>query len=125
MIKQAPSSFKDAPVTPSDKLLYTRSFASELAAHAAKEEQVLVPAVRGLDVSLDQLLEEIVAEHGVLGERLAALDHMEHAADLASALDELGHMIEAHVRKEERILFEQIQVIVAETVLAELHIESL
>ena len=120
MIKRAPTSFKDAPVTTPDKLLYARGFVPDLYTHFDMEERVLAPTVRGIDAELDQLLDEVLAEHAMIRERIDDLHTLAQETQQAAALDHLGHMIEAHVRKEERALFQQLQAVVREEVLADL-----
>jgi hemerythrin-like domain-containing protein len=80
-------------------------YQSEIGFHFAAEEQVLFPtALRFTD--LVPLVEELLTDHAVLRESFskAAAGRME-AADLS----EFSQRMSAHIRKEERQLFEGMQ----------------
>jgi len=82
-----------------------------LKGHFKLEEEVLFPSIKGFDTELDELAVEVAAEHSKLRElieRLVAANHQE------SRLDELGFALEAHIRKEERVLFQKIQEVLSE-----------
>jgi hemerythrin-like domain-containing protein len=83
----------------------TQHFQHEIGFHFAAEEQVLFPAARRF-TELVPLVEELVADHAALRESFAkaAAGTME-AADLS----EFGQRMSAHIRKEERQLFEGMQ----------------
>lgn len=83
----------------------TQHFQSEIGFHFAAEEQVLFPAARRF-TELVPLVEELLTDHAVLREGFskAAAGRME-AADLS----EFSQRMSAHIRKEERQLFEGMQ----------------
>ncbi len=96
-----------------------RVFAEELEPHFGAEETVLLPAVAGRSEALDALARAIVAEHVQMRAALDALtDREASAAAVDALLDALGRQLEAHVRKEERELYEQIQAVLDEPALA-------
>jgi hemerythrin superfamily protein len=80
-------------------------FARHLVAHFRAEEDVLFPFLRACQDRM-AVLDELVADH----RRLEALrDRVAAAADdaaLAPALTAFADLLEAHVRREERELFE-------------------
>jgi iron-sulfur cluster repair protein YtfE (RIC family) len=106
---------KNAPVyhgLPTD-LMGKMNFAkeiyhTELENHFRDEEQFVFPYLNGKDVELDNLISEIVHEHIILKERITSLNDN---LNLVDELDEIGKILEEHVRKEERILFEKAQTI--------------
>ena len=80
-------------------------FRGEISIHFAAEEQVLFPAARKF-VDLVPLLEELLADHAWLRENVAKAEAGRmSAADLSA----FGRRFSAHIRKEERQLFEQLQ----------------
>lgn len=87
-----------------------RVFAEEIAAHFAVEDGVLVPAVAGKDADLDRIVDEIESEHADMTALVARLsDPALDEAAIDAALDRLGHMLEGHVRREERDYYQRIQ----------------
>jgi hemerythrin-like domain-containing protein len=80
-------------------------FQAEIKIHFAAEEQVLFPAARKF-TELIPLVEELLAEHSKLREYFEAAENRElSAADLKA----FAHSLAAHIRKEERQLFERLQ----------------
>jgi hemerythrin-like domain-containing protein len=89
---------------------------SEIIAHFAAEEQVVFPVARRF-VELAPLIEELVGEHGELRESfLLAEGQRMSAADLAAFAARLS----AHIRKEERVLFERMQAVMSPVELDEM-----
>ena len=80
-------------------------FQSEIAAHFAAEEQVLFPAAKAFS-ELKSLVVDLVSDHAWLREQFArAMDQTLSAGNLS----ELSQRLSAHIRKEERQLFEGLQ----------------
>ena len=80
-------------------------FQSEIGIHFAAEEQVLFPAARKfmeLAFLVDELLEDHVALRGFF---VNAEVHLLSVTDLST----FGQRLSAHIRKEERQLFERLQ----------------
>jgi hemerythrin superfamily protein len=91
-------------------------FDHHLVAHFRAEEDVLFPFLRtrlGSDCARTALLDQLIGEH----RQLEALRDQVAAADrepaLAPALVAFADLLEAHVRREERELFEDFPVAVA------------
>lgn len=80
-------------------------FEQEIEIHFAAEESVIFPAAERFS-ELAPLVEELIVEHGSLRElcRQAKARCMS-----AQALSALGQQLSAHIRKEERQLFERMQ----------------
>ena len=80
-------------------------FQSEMGVHFAAEEQVLFPAARKV-LELIPLVDELLADHvGLRGFFVNADACQMSAADLSA----FGQRLSAHIRKEERLLFERMQ----------------
>lgn len=88
-----------------------RMYFEELAGHFAAEDDVLRPATSGQDAVLDRLWTEIEAEHVEMRALVDALDSTLDTVALEATLDRFGRLLEAHVRKEERALYERIQAV--------------
>lgn len=115
---------KDAPVyrgLPTDvegRLHYAVSFyTNDLILHFRKEEAML-EKVKYSSESIRTVAEEIIGEHVELKNRFLSLST---ATDKEKAMDELGFLLEAHIRKEERVLFPLIQENCSEELLSQLH----
>ena len=80
-------------------------FRTEIGIHFTAEEQVLFPAARRFK-ELDSLVEELLADHVWLRRRFARAE----ACDLSvKDLSAFAQRLSAHIREEERQLFERLQ----------------
>jgi iron-sulfur cluster repair protein YtfE (RIC family) len=83
----------------------TQQFQNEVSIHFAAEERVLFPAARRFE-ELVPLVEDLAAEHGELRASFARATANEMSpTDLAA----FARRLSAHIRKEERRLFELLQ----------------
>jgi hypothetical protein len=90
-----------------DKMEHVQSYwDTDLFVHFENENEILYPFVKGRDALLDKMLERMKKEHIKIS---GMVKNLESAADFEKAIDELGRMMEAHIRFEERELFEKIQ----------------
>jgi hemerythrin-like domain-containing protein len=80
-------------------------FQHEMRIHFAAEEQVLFPAARKFP-ALIPLVEELLLEHFMLRESFAKA---EAHAMLATDVSAFARQMSAHIRKEERQLFQRLQ----------------
>lgn len=80
-------------------------FAQEIRFHFAAEEEVLFPRARRF-AELAPLVDDLSAEHAVLREMFATAARRELSLE---AVKEFGRQLAAHIRKEERQLFERLQ----------------
>lgn len=83
----------------------TLIFQSEIGIHFAAEERIVFPAARKFQ-ELVPLLDELLTDHAVLREFFAKAEARKMSATELSAF---GQHMSAHVRKEERQLFERLQ----------------
>ena len=83
--------------------LTVRFFDSELKLHFQAEEEILFPTMQSITTARD-LIDELIDEHQRLKSQAADLNQMPRE-QLAGALNGFADLLEAHVRKEERVLF--------------------
>jgi iron-sulfur cluster repair protein YtfE (RIC family) len=74
--------------------------------HFQDEEEILFPAAKIKNAELDKLIAEIISEHRQMESLVTDLDKTDQLEDI---LDEFGWLLESHIRKEERILFPEIE----------------
>ena len=79
-------------------------FRAEIRIHFAAEEEFVFPAARVFP-ELNPLVDELISDHAWLRERFAEAE----TQSLAVAIGEFARRLSAHVRKEERQLFERLQ----------------
>ena len=80
-------------------------FRAEIGIHFAAEERFVFPRAR-MFPELNLLVEELISEHARLRERFA---RAEAQGMSAAEVVEFAQMLSAHIRKEERQLFERLQ----------------
>lgn len=78
---------------------------TEISVHFAAEEKIVFPEARRFE-ELGMLVEELLVEHAALGGTFAQAER--HALSAADLL-EFSRRLAAHIRKEERQLFERLQ----------------
>jgi hemerythrin-like domain-containing protein len=98
-----------APATDPDLAAWqaeiAQHFESEIRIHFAAEEQALFPAARKFP-ELGPLVDELLFDHFMLRESFAAAEARKMSA---ADLSEFAQRMSAHIRKEERQLFERMQ----------------
>lgn len=118
--KNAPKS-KNLPNDIEGKKNYTLSFyENDLLHHFYLEENIILPAVKGRDKEIDKLFEEIIIEHKNIEN---AIESLKENINVEDKLDEIGILLQNHIRKEEQILFEKIQKELSENELQKLEEE--
>ena len=89
-------------------------FQTEIRAHFSAEENVLFPTARKFP-ALCPLVEELLLDHFMLRESFAKAEaHAMSAADLSA----FAQRMSAHIRKEERQLFERMQELMSQEEMA-------
>jgi iron-sulfur cluster repair protein YtfE (RIC family) len=112
LIKKDAPEYKGLPTDLIGKANHVKeSWEKELKLHFKNEENILFPFVIGKDEELDSLIEDILEEHKLIESLVKNLDT---SSDLESTLDQLGKTLESHIRKEERELFQKIQILLGE-----------
>jgi len=111
-LKKGAPQYKGMPSTLEAKKEYTIQFYnSELKRHFAEEEEILFPAVKSKNAVIDKLIAEVISEHRKMESLILDLEKTD---DLGNTLDELGQLLEKHIRKEERELFTEIEIVLSE-----------
>jgi iron-sulfur cluster repair protein YtfE (RIC family) len=121
LIKKNAPVFKNLPNDIEGKKNYAVNFyENDLLHHFYLEENIILPAVKGRNREIDKLFEEIVNEHKSIA---AAIESLKENIDIENKLDEIGILLQDHIRKEEQILFEKIQKELSENELLKLEEE--
>jgi hemerythrin-like domain-containing protein len=89
-------------------------FRAEIRIHFEAEEQIVFPVARGFR-QLDPLVEELLSDHEWLRKRFATAEIQSMSS---SDVSEFAQRLSAHIRKEERQLFERLQEVMKEQELA-------
>ena len=118
LLKRGAPAYKGLPDTMQGRSIYARElFEKEIRDHFEKEERVLDKA-KDCSEAIGRLCSEIKAEHKELAALFLSLDP---ASGQETQMDELGTKLEAHIRKEERVLFPLIQQYCPQDVLEQIH----
>lgn len=107
LIKAGSPEYKGLPKTFEDKKSYTiKFFKDNLVPHFQKEEDILFPFSRNKNENIDKQIDELIDQHKKI---YSIVDKLEVSDSVQKDLDELGRLLEAHIRKEERELFQMLQ----------------
>ena len=118
LLKNSSTVYKGLPNNPAEKANYAISFyKEELVKHFKEEEEIVIGKIRGIDASLDNMAGEIIAEHKELGELFGSINATK---DLSAHLEKIGHTLEQHIRKEERVFFPLIEKLCPSNLLSEI-----
>lgn len=112
LIKKDAPVYKDLPNDVEGKINYTiKAWEEELNYHFKNEEEILFPAVENRDEKIDELIDEILIEHEEIEYKISQL---KTSSEKEEILNDLGYILEQHIRKEERELFDRIQEVFGE-----------
>ncbi|MEQ9299295.1 MAG: hemerythrin domain-containing protein [Cyclobacteriaceae bacterium] len=115
LLKKDAPAYKGMPTNLEGKAKYAENIWDSLfKQHIELEEKVLYPMVFSYASSLSDLINELQKEH----EEIAIA--FKNLSPESEGLDRLGKLIEGHVRKEERVLFQQAQELLTEEQLHQL-----
>ena len=116
LIKKNAPEYKGLPKDLDGKINYMIDvYNFSLKNHFEDEEKILFPVIAGKDNLLDNLVYEIINEHRLLEKLIAELTTSKNQIEL---LDEIGKILDAHIRKEERDLFPKAQEVLTESELS-------
>lgn len=108
LIKNGAPNYKGLPVDIEGKINFVnKSWEKELKFHFQNEEKILFPAIIGKSQEIDNLVEDLKKEHEQIRILISKLSNQENREDI---LDKLGKLLEKHIRKEERVLFQKLQI---------------
>jgi iron-sulfur cluster repair protein YtfE (RIC family) len=109
LIKKGAPEYKGLPTDTIGKVKYAKeAWEKELKLHFNNEEKILFPFVKDKDEDLDKLIGEILEEHKQIKALLKNLDTSQNKEEV---LNDLGILLEQHIRKEERQVFKMIQLL--------------
>lgn len=107
LIKSDIPTLPNQPQTVNEKVEHVKkAWKEELEIHFENEENILFPTVKGRDKKLDIFISNILDEHKQIEKMIKSLNKNNN---LEEKLNELGILLEDHIRKEERELFQLIQ----------------
>lgn len=105
-LKKDAAPYEGFPAETNAKLAYIVKVFQEVMVPHIQKEEYLFEKCTGRHPEIDQLLEELIQEHQQISRMYSALTEN---TELVEAMDLLARSLEAHIRKEERILFQKIQ----------------
>jgi len=106
------------PNTPETKLKYLlNNHLDLLIYHFDLEEKLLFPFIQKITDRMNSIIDRILSEHKLV---FNLIQKAKENLDLENTLDSLGKTLNAHIRFEERVLFEMIQKHLSSSELAEL-----
>lgn len=112
LIKLGSPEFKGLPNTVAGKVRHTVNFFQEhLIPHFRKEEDILFPSSKNKSNEIDCLIDELMQQHKTI---YSLIDKLKNSSNPEDELNELGVLLDNHIRKEERELFQVIQDILTE-----------
>ncbi len=121
ILKKGAPQYKGMPSTIEGKKEYTVLFySSDLIRHFKDEEEILFPIVKGRSSMVDNLINEIIDEHRKIENLISEIQNTD---DLEKILNDFGILLEKHIRKEERELFNVIEKLLSENELSEIEIK--
>lgn len=119
--KDAPP-YKGLPRDTEGRKLYALGFyADHLVHHIYREEKMLFPAISGFSDGIDTIIAELRTEHSQI---ISLFEQLKLGISPAETMDFLGKLLNIHVRREERELFELVQQQVPPGVLEKLSIPA-
>jgi iron-sulfur cluster repair protein YtfE (RIC family) len=108
-LKKGAPQYKGMPSTLVGKKDYTLQFYKlELVQHFKDEEEILFQSVSKRNEKVDSLIAEVISEHRKMELLVQEIDITNNLEDV---LDEFGILLEKHIRKEERELFMEIEIV--------------
>lgn len=120
LLKNGAPLYKGLPDTDEGKAFYAEQQFKEIIKKHFQDEELVLQKVKHCNAAISSLGDEIINEHRQLAALFLSLNK---TTGLADALDELGRMLEAHIRKEERVLFPLIQSHCSEEELQQVYVQ--
>jgi iron-sulfur cluster repair protein YtfE (RIC family) len=115
--KDAPQ-YRGMPAKIPEKIEYLKAkYNTELKKHFHAEENILFPFLTGKNNLIDELIDDLIRDHNKVAENIVLL---ETHPDSEKLLDDTARLLECHIRKEERVLFQKIQEVLSDEELNEL-----
>lgn len=113
LIKSGSPEYKGLPNTVEGKVQHTIKFFEEnLVLHFNKEEKILFTISKNKNAEIDRLINELIFQHKAI---YSLVNKLRKSSEPKIELNELGMLLESHIRKEERELFQGIQNVLTES----------
>ena len=113
LIKSGSPEYKGLPKTITGKVRHTINFFEEnLIPHFKKEEDILFPILKNKTPEIDNLISDLILQHKAI---YSLVDKLRQSNEPEINLNELGILLENHIRKEEREFFQIIQSVLTES----------
>lgn len=120
MLKINAPIYPHLPDTLKDRISYLHTFFTKDLLPHFKKEELLFPFIKKLLPALSDLTDELEQEHNSMRKFQHVIYDIHKEEELKSQLNEFGMVLEKHIRKEERVLFEQLQKKLTEEQLVEI-----
>jgi iron-sulfur cluster repair protein YtfE (RIC family) len=105
-LKKDAAPYEGFPLETDAKLAYIVKVFQEVMVPHIQKEEYLFEMCTGLHPEIDELIKELILEHQQISRMYSALTV---TTDMITAMDLLACSLEEHIRKEERVLFEKLQ----------------
>lgn len=121
LIKTDSPEYKNLPKSIIEKKDYTlKSFEEKLIPHFKKEEEILFPFAHNKNSEIDNLIDDLIKQHKII---YSLIEKLKSSDQPELELNELGELLEIHIRTEERDLFPRVQEFLNEDELLKLESE--
>jgi hypothetical protein len=108
----------EGPGSSTAALAFLRFFASETVCHFRAEEELLFPTVVDFPEAREPIIQALLEHQRIRARATLLRDRLDGRRALAGIMRELGELLEAHVRHEERRLFPLIERLLDDPTLA-------
>lgn len=106
-LKKDAAAYEGFPLETNAKLAYIVNVFQEVMVPHIQKEEYLFEVCAGRHPEIDEIIKELNQEHQQISRMYSALTEN---TDLVSAMDVLARSLEEHIRKEERVFFEKLQI---------------
>lgn len=107
-LKADAAPYEGFPLETQAKLEYMVKIFQEVMVPHIQKEDYLFELCRGYHTEIDIMLDELLQEHRTISGMYSALVDSQ---DVIRDMDSLARSLEAHIRKEERVAFEKLQLL--------------
>ncbi len=115
LIKKDAPQYKNLPADLEGKRQFTIDFYNKNLIRHFRKEEILFEELNGVDNTVLELADELLREHVRI---YHLIERLKSKTDVENDLDEIGHLLTEHIRKEERVLFEKLQTQLTDSELA-------
>lgn len=106
-LKKDAAAYEGFPLETNAKLAYIVKVFQEVMVPHIQKEEYLFEMCAGRNPEIDEIMKELIQEHQQISRMYSALTEN---SDMITAMDVLARSLEEHIRKEERVFFEKLQI---------------